>query len=61
MNTYSPASYFALTASFAACLDHDYSPHSLRVDQINWNTRNQRQRRKDRRRAFANGNRKAFG
>jgi hypothetical protein len=28
--------------------------------QINWSQRNQRQKRKDRRRAFANGNRKAF-
>jgi hypothetical protein len=30
------------------------------VHQLNWKWRNQRQIRKDRRRAFANGNRKAF-
>ena len=38
----------------------NYSQPTLAVHQINWSRSNQRQKRKDRRRAFANGNRRAF-
>ena len=47
----------------AAAGAFDYRHHAMPIlapHQINWSQRNQRQKRKDRRRAFANGNRKAF-
>jgi hypothetical protein len=37
-----------------------YAMPTLAMHQVNWSHSNQRQKRKDRRRAFANGNRKAF-
>jgi hypothetical protein len=38
----------------------NYPMPTLAMHQIKWGGNNQRQKRKDRRRAFANGNRKAF-
>lgn len=50
-----------LIIAAAGSFDYCFHRHPLlRVESINWQWRNQRQVRKNRRRAFANGNRRAF-